>query len=56
MMRIKYALADILGKEIYSAKAQGQGLASITVKDGMGYYVVKVQSDNALSTKKVFIK
>lgn len=47
---------DILGKEIYSSKAQGGGLASIPVTNGNGYYLVKVQSNADIKTEKVYIK
>ncbi len=47
---------DILGKEILNTKAMNEGLMSIPITNGIGYYVVKVESDNLLSTKKVYIK
>ncbi len=46
---------DMLGQEIISRKANGEGLMTIPVTNGTGYYVVKVQSDNNLITQKVFI-
>jgi hypothetical protein len=46
----------MLGQEIITQKANSEGLMSIPVTNGTGYYVVKVQSDNSLVTRKVFIK
>ncbi len=50
------SIYDMLGQEIITQKASGEGLMSIPVTNGTGYYVVKVQSDNNLITRKVFIK
>ena len=47
---------DMLGQEILSQKETGEGLMSIPIKTGTGYYFVKVQSDNSIVTEKVFIK
>jgi hypothetical protein len=49
------SIFDMLGQEIISRKADGEGLMTIPVTNGTGYYVVKVQSDNNLITQKVFI-
>jgi hypothetical protein len=49
------SIYDMLGQEIITQKATGEGLMSIPVTNGTGYYVVKVQSDNNLITQKVFI-
>jgi PKD repeat protein len=46
---------DMLGQEIIIQKATGEGLMSIPVTNGTGYYVVKVQSDEKLVTRKVLI-
>jgi len=50
------AIFDMLGQEIISLKANNEGLISIPVKSGTGYYFVKVQSDGQFVTEKVFIK
>ncbi len=47
---------DMLGQQITSQKAEGEGMTTIPVTNGTGYYVVKVQSDNKLVTRKVFIR
>jgi hypothetical protein len=47
---------DILGQEILNTKAVGEGLMAVPVKNGMGYYLVKVKSDLGLTTEKVFIR
>jgi hypothetical protein len=46
----------MLGQELISQKTTGDGLISIPVKSGTGYYFVKVQSGEKLVTQKVFIK
>ncbi len=50
------SILDMLGQEIIMQKANGEGLMTIPVTNGTGYYVVKVQSDNNLTTRKVFIR
>jgi hypothetical protein len=47
---------DILGQEILNTKAVGEGLMSIPVTNGMGYYLVKVKSAMGLTTEKVLIR
>jgi hypothetical protein len=47
---------DMLGQEIISRKATGEGLENIKITSGTAYYLVKTQSGNKLVTKKVFIK
>jgi hypothetical protein len=47
---------NMMGQEVYSQKAGNEELISISVNNGTGYYVVKVQSSNTMETQKVFIK
>ena len=46
---------DMLGQQITGKKTNGESLTTIPVTNGTGYYVVKVQSDDKLVTRKVFI-
>jgi hypothetical protein len=50
------SIYDMLGQELISQKTTGNGLISIPIKSGTGYYFVKVQSDNQFVNEKVFIK
>jgi len=47
---------DILGKAIAGSKATGEGLTSIKINSGTGYYLVKLQTGKQLITQKVFLK
>ncbi|MBN2174467.1 MAG: T9SS type A sorting domain-containing protein, partial [Bacteroidales bacterium] len=47
---------DIMGQEIAAGETSGNGLTSIPIAHGTGYYIVKVISDMKISTEKVFIK
>jgi hypothetical protein len=49
------SIYNILGKEISSSAARN-GLNIISVPQGNAVYIVKVISDNAAVTKKVFVK
>jgi hypothetical protein len=49
------SIYNILGKEISHSTAQ-YGLNMISVPQGNAVYIVKVISDNATVTKKVFVK
>jgi len=50
------SIYDMLGQEIIFKKINNKELISIPVTKGTGYYLVKVQSDKGLVTKKVFIR
>jgi hypothetical protein len=54
-MKGQITIYNILGKEISSAAARN-GLNMISVPQGNAVYIVKVISDNATVTKKVFVK
>ena len=47
---------DMMGQEIHNQRVDQKGLISIKVSNGTGYYLVKVQSDNDLTTEKVLIR
>jgi hypothetical protein len=50
------SIFNIMGQEVAHERATGESLMSIRITDGMGYYLVKVQNDDILTTEKVFIK
>ena len=50
------SIYNIMGQEVAHERATGESLMSIKISDGMGYFMVKVQNGNILTTEKVFIK
>ena len=50
------SIYNMMGQKIATENATGEGLMRIKVTNGTGYYLVKVQSDNQIITKKVFIR
>ena len=50
------SIFNMMGQEIVHERATGESLMSIKITNGMGYYLVKVQNGNVLTTEKVFIK
>ncbi|MBL7105017.1 MAG: T9SS type A sorting domain-containing protein, partial [Bacteroidales bacterium] len=46
---------DMIGKEIISENLNPGQLNKLTVNHGKGYYIVKVFSEEAVKTEKVFI-
>jgi hypothetical protein len=49
-------LYDLMGREISNVRASGDELNTILVNHGSGYYLVKVQTDEQIVSKKVFIR
>ncbi len=47
---------DMMGQEVSSKNAEQNTRISIPINNGIGYYLVQVQSDKGLKTQKVFIK
>jgi hypothetical protein len=47
---------DMMGQEVSSKNAEQSTRISIPINNGIGYYLVQVQSDKGLKTQKVFIK
>ncbi len=47
---------DITGREITRVKTNGDTITRITLNSGTGYYLVRVQTNDQFSTRKVFIK
>jgi hypothetical protein len=50
------AIYDMLGQKIVSQSINDSELQRITIGNGTGYYIVKVQSGKSLMTQKVFIR
>ena len=49
-------ITNLLGQRILTQKLKDEPLNKIPVETGAGYYFVRVQSDEALKTEKVFIQ
>ena len=47
---------NVMGQEVAHERVTGESLMSIKISDGMGYYLVKVQNGDTLTTEKVFIR
>ncbi|MCD4696205.1 MAG: T9SS type A sorting domain-containing protein [Bacteroidales bacterium] len=47
---------NLIGQEILKKKSVNEDLERIKITQGTGYYLVKVQSEKQVVTKKVFIK
>ena len=47
---------NMMGQEVATKKATGENLISLRITNGTGYYLVKVQTNDKIMTKKVFIR
>ncbi len=47
---------DMMGQQIYHKAAEASTGINIPITNGTGYYLVKIQTSNKLTAKKVFIK